>query len=73
MKENITDCKIEWVRLPGAVKMSGIGRAKMYDLIGRHEIKSACLKQPGQERGTRLINVASLREFIESKVERAQR
>lgn len=49
------------VRIPIAVKMTGIGRSKLYELIGAGEIETIKVGS------SRLVIVKSLRAFIERK------
>ena len=58
--------EVEWLRIPDAVKVSGIGRSTLYDRIGTGDIKSVCLRKRGKQRGIRLISADSLRAYIES-------
>ena len=46
--------------------MFGIGRSSLYELIADGKIKTASLRKRNALRGTRLINIDSLRAFIES-------
>lgn len=60
----------EWWRLSTAERITGIRKAKLYDLIARGKIKSACLRDENQSRGTRLIHAETLRAYIEDHCER---
>jgi hypothetical protein len=53
-----------WLRIPDAVRSRGIGRSKLYDLIRHGKVRSACLRDEANSRGTRLINAASLDAYI---------
>ncbi len=54
-----------WLRIPGAVRVSGIGRSRLYELIRDQKIRSKVLKQRrDSQRGIRLISYDSLVEFI---------
>jgi hypothetical protein len=44
---------------------SGFSRAKLYELAGTGAIRSVSIRQPGQIKGTRLFNLASILAFIE--------
>ena len=48
------------------------GRAKLYDLLARGEIKSFSLKERGALRGIRLIDLDSLNTYLERKATEAQ-
>jgi Helix-turn-helix domain len=58
-----------WLKIDDAVRFSGIGRSKLYSLIDRGEIRSACLRDRDKVRGTRIVNVESLENYI-TKYER---
>jgi hypothetical protein len=51
-----------------ASRYSGLSVSLLEILIRRGIIKSALVSQPGSKRGARLINVASLDDYIESGV-----
>lgn len=59
--------KPEWLRLPQATSIFGIGRTKLYELIGSGKIKTVSMRERGQTRGTRLISYDSLAAYIESQ------
>src|ERR1035437_4083325 len=56
-----------WIRSPkqGVDFYSGFSRAKLYELAGTGAIRSVSIRQPGQIKGTRLFNLASILAFIE--------
>jgi hypothetical protein len=56
-----------WVRSPktGPEHYSGFSRAKLYELAGKGAIRSVSIREPGQTKGTRLFNLASILTFIE--------
>jgi len=56
----------EWLRIPDASRISGIGRSSLYTLIKEGKIKSVCLRKRNSVRGIRLVNADSLNAFIES-------
>jgi len=56
----------EWLRIPDATRMSGIGRSSLYELIREGKIKSVCLRKRNGIRGIRLISADSLCSLIES-------
>jgi hypothetical protein len=57
-----------WVRSPkiGAEHYTGLGRSKLYELAAKGKIKSRSIREPGQIKGTRLFNLRSILDFIES-------
>jgi hypothetical protein len=56
----------EWLRLPDAIRVSGIGRSTLYQLLSSGAVKSALIRKRGCQRGIRLISADSLRAYIES-------
>jgi hypothetical protein len=61
-----------WIRPPkqGVEFYSGFSRAKLYEGAGKGHFRSVSIRAPGQVKGTRLFNLASILDFIE-KCERA--
>jgi hypothetical protein len=57
-----------WIRAPkaGPEYFSGFSRSKLYELHSQHKIDSRSIRQPGQVKGTRLFNLRSILDFIES-------
>jgi predicted DNA-binding transcriptional regulator AlpA len=56
-----------WLRIPSAVKYSGLSRSRLYELLGRGRIKSICLKSQNKAfRGVRLVDRESVDLFMES-------
>ena len=46
-----------WLRVPSAVKYSGLSRSLLYELIAKGKIRFICLKSyKGAERGVRLLD-----------------
>ena len=62
----------EWLRVPSAVRIFGISRTKLYELIGQQKIKSVSLRERGQTRGTRLLSYDSLSEYLDPLAARQQ-
>ena len=65
----VINLRPEWLRIPDAVRLYGIGRSSLYELIAAGSIKSVCLRQRGSTRGIRLISADSLARYIEGLVE----
>ena len=65
----ICTAKPEWLRIPDATRLFGIGRSSLYELITAGKVRSVCLKQRNALRGIRLINYDSLKAFIEEAVQ----
>ena len=59
----------EWLRIPDAVRIFGISRTKLYELIGNRKIKSVSLRERGQVRGVRLLSYDGLLEYLERLAE----
>lgn len=54
-----------WARLPKkGTTLEGLSRAYLYKLIGAGRVRSLSLAEPGAARGVRLIDLASLREYL---------
>jgi hypothetical protein len=69
LTETISRCnqlRPEWLRIPAAINFGGVGRSKLYQLIDAGEVRSVCLRDPKKQRGIRLVNVQSLRDYISS-------
>ena len=63
-----------WVRMPGnREKLEGLSRASLYKVIHdkRRGVVSISLKEPGTERGIRLLGLRSLR--ASSRVSRSSK
>ena len=55
-----------WLRIPSAVKYSGLSRSRLYELIAEGSIKSICLKSHRDAlRGVRLVDRESVDLFME--------
>jgi hypothetical protein len=59
-----------WLRIPSAVKYSGLSRSRLYELMAKGRIKSTCLKSHNKAlRGVRLVDRESIDLFMESLTE----
>jgi len=57
-----------WLRVPGAVKYSGLSRSRLYELLTERRIKSICIKShKAAARGVRLIDRESIDLFMENQ------
>jgi predicted DNA-binding transcriptional regulator AlpA len=64
----------EWIRIEAAVRLFGISRSKIYELIADRKIKSFCLRERNKIKGIRLISFDSLSEFLDAEAKaQAQR
>jgi len=68
----------EFIRLPkgGAEHFTGLTRSKLNELVlpsalnhGKPPVRSVCLRQPGRQKGVRLIHLKSLLDFLNSQLE----
>ncbi len=57
-----------WIRAPkgGTEHYTGFSRSKLYELYSQRKIDSKSIREPGQVRGTRLFNLKSILEYIET-------
>ena len=56
-----------WLRIPAAVKYSGLSRSRLYELLAQGRVKSICLKSHNNAvRGLRLVDKESIDLFMES-------
>ena len=63
-----------WLRIPSAVKYSGLSRSRLYELIVEGSIKSICLKSHRDAlRGVRLVDRESVDLFMERLQEAASK
>ena len=53
-----------WLKIPASAVYSSLSRSKIYELIEEGEIKSVCLRDPDATRGMRLVNLASLENYL---------
>ena len=55
-----------WLRIPSAVKYSGLSRSRLYELLAQGRIKSICVKSHNDAlRGVRLVDRESVDLFME--------
>ena len=55
-----------WLRIPAAVKYSGLSRSRLYELLSEGKIRSICVKsQKWAQRGVRLVDKKSIDLFME--------
>ena len=66
---NTTPVEPEWVRPGVAADRFGLSRPYLYHLMSEGVVRYRSLKRPGASRGPRIVNVASLRDFIELDAE----
>ena len=55
-----------WLRIPSAVKYSGLSRSRLYELLAKGRIRSICLRSRRDAlRGVRLVDRESIDLFME--------
>ena len=54
-----------WLRVPEAVRLFGLSRSLLYEMIKARTIKSVCIRKREAKLGVRLISFSSLNDFIE--------
>ena len=55
-----------WVRLPRVIENYGFSRTKLLQLAKDGKITSVSLRETGMTKATRLFNVQSIEDYIES-------
>ena len=56
-----------WLRIPSAVKYSGLSRSRLYELLAQGRIRSICLRsRRDAARGVRLVDRESIDRFMVS-------
>ena len=57
---------LEWDRIANASASSGISRPELFRAVVRGDVLGSHLKKPGCKKGTWLVNLASLDDYIRS-------
>ena len=63
-----TQLRPRWGKKPMAARYSGLSVRLLDDLVSRNIVRSSLVRQPGCERGVRLIDLDSLDAYIEAGV-----
>lgn len=63
--EDVQALRPVWLRVPAAMRVSGLSRQQIFAGIANGTIRSKHLKRPGAMKGIRLIQFDSLMAFIE--------
>lgn len=66
--DRANDNKPVWIRAPrggGPEHYTGFSRSKLYELDASGLIRSVSIRKPGQVKGTRLFNLASILRLID--------
>ena len=57
-----------WMKVPAAVRYSGLSRARLYILLASGEIRSASVRFKGKLRGIRVVDRESIDEFLSNNL-----
>jgi hypothetical protein len=65
----------EFIRIPskGLCPWTGLSRAKIYQLMSEGKLRTVCLRKRGATRGTRLIHLQSLLDYLKAQMEGGER
>jgi len=66
---NFSGVTPEFGRVTDIQRLFGIKRGILYRWINEGRVKSACVREPGNFKGIRLVSVDSVRRYIESQME----
>lgn len=72
-KQQPSNLKPEWIRVPDATHISGLCRSTVYKLIQNGRIKSFSKCERGARRGVRLIAYDSLIDYLNEQYEAANK
>ncbi|MDQ3119447.1 MAG: hypothetical protein M3Q89_07770 [Verrucomicrobiota bacterium] len=61
--------EIEYGRFPDVQGRFSIGRSKTYQLINEGKIRSVVIRNKGARSGLRLIDMASVRDFLKAQAQ----
>lgn len=62
------ELKPVWIRVPVAMRISGIKKTRLFELIAEQKIRTRLIKQRrDSKRGIRLISYDSLMQFIDNE------
>ena len=78
MKDNQTEKTVaevnpRWIRIRDAVRVSGICRSSIYELINSGAVKSFSHKKEGKTLGQRLISYQSLIDYLDAAYEASKK
>jgi hypothetical protein len=66
----VVSAATEWTDYHGILELFGLRRSTGYHLSNEGLIKSVSLAEHGEKRGKRLFHVPSIREYLNSKLEK---
>lgn len=74
MSERLVSEPAVWLRVPAAMRRTGLGRNSIYDAINSGLVKSVLVRKKGNIKGVRLVSSESLDAYIESfgQIEQSQ-
>jgi hypothetical protein len=62
----------EWIRINEACRFASVTKPVLYEWMRRGLVKNFSNRQRGQIKGARLVNLESLRQFLESRASGGQ-
>jgi len=60
----------EFLDVQGVRVYFGLKQSHLYNLLKQNKIRAVCIRQRGKARGRRLFDVASIRSFLNSQVDK---
>lgn len=57
----------EWTTVDQSCKFASVSKPTLYDWLNRGLVRNYSNRQPGQIKGKRLVSLASLRRFLDSR------
>lgn len=75
MRHNQTEAEVNprWIRIRDAIRVSGICRSSIYELINSGAVKSFSHKKEGKTLGQRLISYQSLIDYLDAAYEASKK
>ena len=70
---DLSNAQPEFGRLRDVHRLYGLPRGTVYNLLARGRIRGVNLRVTGRKSGCRLIDLASVREYIRSQMDEAAR
>jgi hypothetical protein len=70
---HIPDLKPQWIRIHDAVRVSGLCRSSIYELLRLGKVESFSHKKEGQTLGQRLISYQSLIDYLDAAYEASKK
>jgi hypothetical protein len=68
-KSAVANTSPEFVDAVNAQRLFGLSRSYLYQMVEARKIRSISIRKPGNAKGRRLFDAASIRNFINSHAE----